>query len=158
MRIYLFLLLWVTGCATRSNDWQTYDAGPFKFCLPPDFQKTSLQGIDSYVSEFKGDKIIMSFDYGAYSGSLDSFSGRTAYASHREYIGGHEVQMASFDVDPARYDHPHHIAVSFLGIGLTMSAACETKADCQTAAKIFRTVRFKPQNTNPAPSRIRKGN
>lgn len=82
----------------------------------------------------------LNFDDGMYSGNpLDLNGEPPSFISHRESIGGHDVQIASYDPDPTN----HVVIANFLGTSLTMSADCKTTADCQTATQIFRTVRFK---------------
>ena len=143
----------MAGCASQDRGgWQTHDVGPFTFALPPGFHKTSLHGIDSNVSGFDGPGMSFDFDYGMYSGfPLDSLQRNPyslgpslSYVSHMEHIAGHEVQIVSCDAGPSHNaGFPYFIEASFLRAGLSMSARCETTNDCETAAKIFRTVKFK---------------
>ena len=147
MRVCLLFLMLLAGCATRHDaDWHIQDAGAFTFSLPFGFQKTSVHGIDSYVSEFESQDMTVGFDYGAYSGeSLDSLAKSPGYTSQMERIGGRDVQIVSVDVAPSsNHRHFEHlILASFLKAGLTMSAWCNTTTDYDTATKIFRSVRFK---------------
>lgn len=145
MSIYLLALMLLVGCASRPSNWQTFDAGNFSFSMPLDLQKTSARGIDSYVCEFESPRMKLGFDDGMYSGNLlEPRAGFAGFMSHHESIDGHDVQIASFDVDERVGGSFHHIVIAnFLGIGLTMDARCNTTTDRQTATQIFRTVRFK---------------
>ena len=129
----------------HGSNWHTQDAGGFTFSLPSGFHKTSAHGIDSYVSEFERQDMTVDFDYGAYSGfSLDEYAKHPGYTSRMERIGGHDVQIVSFDVVAPIQRRFEHLAIaSFLGVGLTMSADCKSTQDYDTATKIFRSVRFK---------------
>jgi hypothetical protein len=44
--------------------WKLVDAGPFSFWAPPDLRDLPLTGvpIDSYVREFQGKDLVISFD------------------------------------------------------------------------------------------------
>jgi hypothetical protein len=146
MRVCLLFLTMLAGCATRHHaDWHTQAAGAFTFLLPSGFQKTSAHGIDSQVSEFESKDMSVSFDYGSYSGySLDEYAKRPGYTSRMERVGGHDVQIVSFDVEQSSGQRFEHLTLaSYLGVGLTMSANCKTRADYDTATEIFRSVRFK---------------
>jgi hypothetical protein len=146
MRAFLLLLVLLCGCATRHDaNWHTQDAGAFTFSLPFGFHKTAMHGIDSYVSEFERQDMTVDFDYGAYSGySLDEYAKRPGYTSRMERVGGHDVQIVTFDVAaPSQRRFEHLTVASFLGVGLTMSANCKNRQDYDTATKIFRSVRFK---------------
>ena len=146
MRVCLLISMLLVGCATQhGSNWHTQDAGGFTFSLPSDFHKTSAHGIDSDVSEFERQDMTVGFDYGAYSGySLDAYAKHPSYTSRIERIGGHDVQIVSFDVvAPSQRRFEHLVLASFLGAGLTMDADCKNTKDYDTATKIFRSVGFK---------------
>lgn len=75
------------------TDWQTIDAGPFHFHLPPQYEEVEVQGIDSYVRKFEGDGDIVSFDYGWYSDPLEYYSRRAGFSECEEQIGGLEAKV-----------------------------------------------------------------
>jgi hypothetical protein len=57
-------------------EWVRVDAGTFSFSLPSDFTEVDVQGIDSQIGEWVGgNNIVVSFDYGWYSGSLSAQPG-----------------------------------------------------------------------------------
>jgi hypothetical protein len=47
--------------------WQKLDAGPFSILAPAGWEFHQLQGIDSFVGEFAGDGVVLTFDFGRYS-------------------------------------------------------------------------------------------
>ncbi len=71
--------------------WQNIDAGPFSLQLPPSWKFNKLRGTDSYVGEFVGPEIRLTFDYGAYTGSL---SGSDYIITYRN-INGHRAKVAT---------------------------------------------------------------
>ena len=100
MRRFLFCCLLFDGCATHHEaHWRRYDAGAFTFSLTSEFHKTPAHGIDSYVSEFENERMIVGFDYGSYSGKpLDDFREdqnsllpHPSFISHMETIDRHQA-------------------------------------------------------------------
>lgn len=51
-------------------NWPQIDANTFTLSLPQGWKFNKLQGIDSYVGEFEGNGMKLSFDYGIYSNPL----------------------------------------------------------------------------------------
>jgi hypothetical protein len=47
--------------------WHKLDAGPFSILAPPNWEFHQLAGVDSYVGEFVGDGVVLTFDFGGYS-------------------------------------------------------------------------------------------
>ncbi len=89
--------------------------------------------------------MIVTFDEGAYAGDrLDSLGKYKSYASDMEIIHGIGVQTVTFDM-PAGPGHrfDYAAAASYRGIGLTVYIHCKTRADYQTATKIFKSLRSK---------------
>lgn len=68
------------------------DAGMFSISLPPGWTFNKLQGIDSYVGEFAGDGVRLTFDYGAYSNPLPE-TGDPKYAVTYEMIDGRQAKV-----------------------------------------------------------------
>jgi hypothetical protein len=72
--------------------WQKLDAGQFSIFAPPGWEFHKLQGIDSYVGEFVGDGVRLSFDFGEYSNPLDEAKSPT-YLISDEYVGGFKARI-----------------------------------------------------------------
>jgi hypothetical protein len=139
------MLFFLGGCAApKHSDWQTIDAGPFIFSLPLEFQEIAVQGIDSYVLEYKSAELSVTFDYGLPIENLAPLAEHRGVSLIVERIGGHEVDFVCFKVNPFD-DLPRHyqVAAGFKNSLLGMSATSETLDGCETAKEIFRTVRFK---------------
>jgi hypothetical protein len=148
----------VAGCtrhvepANVPASWTLHDAGKFNFWGPPelkrvDLAKEGLVVIDSYLGYFKGDGLLLDFDYGYYSNDLSSHE-----RSHYESVGGRLAKFASADYplppEPDfRVPYPHWEYVYFAHTAeprmrLHMSASCRDVTACRTAQDVFRSVRF----------------
>ena len=114
-RLWPLLAFLLLGCATLGGrKWQVYDAGAFTFELPADFKQTSARGIDSHVEDFKGQGMIVGFDYGQWSNNFDEWpssefesviaDGRAARVGTVAHSFGHPfpytTQIAFRDVHP----------------------------------------------------------
>ena len=150
MRCFVLLLILATGCVTpRQSEWQLQDAGQFTFLLPSDMHKTKLRGIDSYVSEFKGRDMTISFDYGMWSNDFSDWPAST------------DFEVVSIDGLPAKiglahegfhYRFPYATQVYFKdtvhpkgGFHLSMFASCRTLEDCARAKRVFYSIKFKSE-------------
>jgi len=103
-------------------------------------------GIDSFVGEYKGDSISLSFDYGLYSNRLEN-NGQSGYVARKERIGGKDAKIASFQERYTGNPFEHAIGVHFPHVAgkeirLTVFATCKTTNDYETAKTIFRTLKF----------------
>src|ERR1700756_633311 len=67
--------------------WHKLDAGPFSILAPLGWKFHQLMGVDSYVGEFVGDGIALTFDFGRYSTELRKAK-KPAYIITKESIGG----------------------------------------------------------------------
>jgi hypothetical protein len=122
--------------------------GPFSFWAPPDLSKAPLLGVpfDSYVGDFQGKDIVLNFDYGLYSSSLEAAGDDLRW--HNELIGGRAARMVSYTAVPkGEFLYPNFVAVNFPETGrahmrLTMYASCSGMSSCRDAEDIFRTIRF----------------
>jgi hypothetical protein len=123
--------------------WTTVDSQKFKFSIPPDLKEVSIRGIDSFVGQYKGTNLSLSFDYGDYSDPLIHCQG----AAHVEEIDGKTAKIVT-ECYSRRGDSPRHgIGVHFPKLGrdtkLTVLVECNSTNDFETAKTIFRTIRFK---------------
>jgi hypothetical protein len=128
--------------------WKHIDVGPFSFWAPPDLSKAPLPGVpfDSYVGDFQGKGIVLSFDYGLYSSPLQAPGDDLRW--HNELIGGRAARMVSYTAAPkGEFPYPNFVAVNFPQTGrahmrLTMYASCGGMSSCRDSEDIFRTIRF----------------
>jgi hypothetical protein len=66
------------------------DAGPFSILAPSGWELHQLTGVDSYVGEFVGDGVALTFDFGRYSSSPNQAM-KPDYVIAKESIGGANV-------------------------------------------------------------------
>src|SRR5437899_1876992 len=74
--------------------WHKLDAGPFSILAPSGWKFHQLMGVDSYVGEFVGDGIALTFDFGRYSTELRKAK-KPAYIVTKESIGGLSAKIVS---------------------------------------------------------------
>ena len=86
--------------ARQSSHWRTVEVPGwpsqlgFSLRLPPEWELSELQGIDSFVGEVTGDGMRLTFDYGGFSWNLDPADDpdHTYYVAY-ENIGGFEAKL-----------------------------------------------------------------
>jgi len=142
------LAVLLVSCAARQErTWSWYNAGDFGFALPPGMKKTSLRGIDSNVSEFKGGGIVLMFDYGFFSNSFADWPASTRFEDVTIDRKGARIGTAH-----ASFGRPFEYSTQVYfrdargdgsGRSLTMLASCRTARDCDLAKQIFASIRFK---------------
>jgi hypothetical protein len=132
------------GCFRKDNtptDWQKVEAGKFSLYAPPGWEVHNRVGIDSYVGEFVGSGMVLSFDFGEYSNSLSE-------AQEPSYVVDHELIHGSW----ARIVSPRIPSEGITGVyfprvlyasKLWLAGHDLTSAQQEVALTIFRTIRFK---------------
>jgi hypothetical protein len=133
--------------ASIPDGWRRVEAGGrFVFSIPPDMQPQAVQGIDSYVGQYRSDGCELGFSYGRYADSLN-YEDKPEYTEERSEIGGKEAKVVTF-YDPNRGDGRAAVAaVNFPDLGrgrtrLTMHLACRTRSERDTAKRVFQTISF----------------
>jgi hypothetical protein len=115
------------SAVTPQASWQKVDAVAFSLFAPSGWEFHQLQGVDSYVGEFVGDGIVLTFDFGRYSSSLNEAKKR-AYVIAHESIG-HGLTSIYF----RKVGHSN---------GLCLWGKDLTSSQPELALKIFETIRF----------------
>lgn len=136
------------------TNWHKVEAGAFSLFAPSGWEFHQLQGIDSYVGEFVGDGVVLSFDFGRYSNPLDEAK-EPAYIIAHESIGGFSAKIVS----PRTPGHGV-TGVYFRNVGLS-NALCLygkdlTAAQQELVLTIFETIRFghsAPLSVIPPPAK-----
>jgi hypothetical protein len=129
--------------------WTSADAGPFSLRLPAGYRKVPVQGIDSFVGEYRAPRRALHFDYGVYSSTLEEWRSADAdFRSCRMEIGGHLAKVVT-----ARAEKGGYLAGATwrelekgdeLGATHLTMAATSADADGQREAlAVFGSVRFK---------------
>jgi len=126
---------------TASADWHKVDAGPFSLFAPSGWEFHQLPGVDSYVGEFVGDGVALTFDFGQYASGYLKNTKEPAYVIAHESIGGFPAKIVS----PRTPGHGL-TAVYFRNVGhsngLCLWAKDLTSMQQELALKIFETLRF----------------
>jgi hypothetical protein len=136
--------------------WKRIEAqGHFSFHLPETMQPVEIHGIDSYVGEYKDDRMKVVFDYGMYSNPLSSYSKSPEYKEINKPIGGLPAKIVFCrQTDPAA-GYQYFAGVYFASVKpgteqtsnkLMLSAEFNSADDWQTAQTIFESIRFKSTN------------
>jgi len=146
----------VTKCDGKSfpvaTCWQKLDTGPFSILAPLGWEFHQLMGIDSYVDEFVGDGISLTFDFGRYSTELRKAK-KPEYIVTKESIGGLSAKVV----------RPRTTGNGLTGVYLRKIPGHEelclwgrdlTAAQQELALKMFETIQFggpMPPSTIPPP-------
>jgi hypothetical protein len=121
--------------------WYKVDAGPFSIIAPPGWEFHQLPGFDSYVGEFAGDRIVLTFDFGKYSNGYLKKVKKPEYVIAHESIGGFSAKVVS----PRTPGHGV-TGVYFRNVGnsngLYLWGKDLTSAQQELVLKIFETIRF----------------
>lgn len=137
--------------SSRSS-WHKVEAGAFSLFAPLGWEFHQLQGVDSYVGEFVGDGVALTFDFGQYSSPLNEAK-EPAYVVAHESIGGVPAKIVS-----PRTPGQGLTAVYFHNVdhtnGLCLWGKDLTSPQQELVLKIFETIRFGgavPRYVNPPP-------
>src|ERR1044072_4378283 len=164
MKQIFLLLLIVISCplvgmaqseVAAPGGWKRIDAnGHFSFYLPPEMKKQDVQGIDSYVEVYSSETMKLNFDYGQYSNHLDN-EGEEDYQAEMIEIAGRKAKVVTFTIKNGEPGYSYYAGVYFSDAGtierrfpkpeLTVGVSCKSRADQETAKKIFSTIRFPTQ-------------
>ena len=125
----------------RQADWHKVDAGPFSIMAPPGWAFHQLQGVDSYVGEFVGDGITLTFDFGHYSDGYLKRAKKPAYVVAHEVVGGSRAKIAS-PKTPGHGITGIYFRHAGGSDGLCVFARDLTSSQQALALKIFETIRF----------------
>ncbi len=155
--VVLAAALGLAQAATNSppSGWVRIAARKFELSVPPDVKSVPVQGIDSFVGEYKGTDISLAFDYGIFSSSL-KHTGSPDFVSSVERIDGMTARVVSFHNPGSGHAFDHAIGVHFAEVGgkertwagtnklrLTVFATCKSTNDYETVRTIFRTIHFR---------------
>jgi hypothetical protein len=169
VRYFVFILLTVCAMAqaTKSSTgnvtecegasvgvptcWPKLDAGPFSILAPSGWEFHQLTGVDSYVGEFVGGGVTLTFDFGRYSTELRNVK-KPAYIIAKKSIGGRTAKVVS----------PRTLGNGITGVYVRLGgddALCLwgkdlTSAQEELVFKIFETIRFRgpmPPSLIPPP-------
>jgi hypothetical protein len=121
--------------------WHKLDAGPFSILAPSGWEFHQLRGVDSYVGEFVGDGVALTFDFGGYPSGYLEKAKKPAYIIAKKSIGGFSAKVVS----------PRTAGKGITGVyfrklrgndTLFLFGKDLTSAQKELVLKIFETIRF----------------
>jgi|GEM_PF-5464736 len=140
------------GPGADTTGWQVADAGPFRFSVPPGYQRRTVQGIDSYVGQWGAPGRKVGFDWGMWSSPLDEASTLLqGYVECTVEIGGHPARVvAGLDAEGRWGEQGRKYVVAAAwrdvqpGAHLMLSASSVDASELPVLLSIVRSVRFQP--------------
>lgn len=146
------------GSLNNGGGWQSINAGNiFSFDLPLGFEKVNIQGIDSFVGQYVynpsggslpkyySDRMVVFFDYGQYSGSLEGDENNEEYWEINKGINGKAAKIVGYKRagvhDGSVYTSAVHI-VSDDGNGLTLRFDYNNPEEKDIALRVFDSITF----------------
>jgi len=130
-----------TSSISSQNSWRKLDAGPFSILAPSGWEFHQLPGVDSYVGEFVGEGVALTFDFGEYARGCLEDTKQPVYVIAHESIGGYAAKIVS----PRTPGHA--ITGVYFRKLVGRDALCLwgkdlTAVQQELALKIFETIRF----------------
>ncbi len=126
--------------AVVPSGWQTVDTGKFTIALPSGWEYVPSRGIDSFVGEFVGDGVTLSFDYGWYSG-IPEYNDASNVTITTETIDGYSAQIVVPTVPGT-----DTVGVYFSDLGsdnrLSITSDARTAEEQEVVLVIFRSLQF----------------
>lgn len=138
----------LAGCSTSDDTrWKRLENQSFSFSVPRSFKKTDARGIDSFVEEYTGDGILLSFDYGIYSNNFGDWPEDTKYEDLE--INGKAARIGTLaHASRHGYAYTTQIRIEVNGIlALSMHARCRSEREVNLAKQIFQTIKFASKNS-----------
>lgn len=130
-----------TSSISSQHSWRKLDAGPFSILAPLGWEFHQLPGVDSYVGEFVGEGVALTFDFGYYARGCLGDTKQPVYVIAHESIGRYAAKIVS----PRTPGHGI-TGVYFRDVGhataLCLWGKDLTSMQQELALKIFETIRF----------------
>ncbi len=129
--------------APCQDGWKKIENRSFSFSIPASFKQTDAEGTDSFVEEYVGDSMQLSFDYGMYSNNFAGWPNQTKFENVK--IAGKAARIGTAKWEREKgfaYSTQVHIRLDS-ETALSMFAACKSEKELALARKIFETIAFK---------------
>jgi hypothetical protein len=127
----------------QQERWKKIKNEYFSFSVPASFKKTRAHGIDSFVEEYSGKGIRLSFDYGDYSNDFSDWRGNTVFEILT--VDGRPATLGTRFEKAATLTQVH-IPLDF-PTALSMSVLCQSESDVALARRIFESIHFNPRSS-----------
>jgi hypothetical protein len=148
----ILIILALSACApttasaprvfTPPAGWVQVNAqGHFTFWVPSTLAEEQVQGIDSYVGQWSGSGVYVKFDYGMYSGGIDSAIQTLPHTAVSDSTSGREGTIVTCTEDGS------HIATLYVPQvnaqdRLTFTAGSSSEGPLDIPLTIVKSVRF----------------
>ena len=126
--------------SSAPTNWLRLDAVALSILAPPGWKFHQLVGADSYVGEFTGDGVTLTFDFGRYSNQLKKEKKPTYVVVHKS-VGGFSAKIVS-PRTPGHGITGIYFARTFGGNKLCVFGQDLGPRQQALALKIFETIRF----------------
>ena len=140
----LFLLIAVMVALEASGQeqqqWKSVTNESFSFSIPASWKKTDARGIDSFVEEYLGAGIELSFDFGFYSNNFGDWPKETKFEQVK--INGRNARIGTAKRE-FHEGYPYSTQVYIQqskNVALSMFAACKSEKEVAVARKVFETI------------------
>jgi hypothetical protein len=133
-------LLGAEACGQDQQQWQTITNNSFSFSIPADWRKTDAHGVDSFVEEYLGPVIKLSFDLGPYSNNFGDWPKETKFEEVK--INGRAARIGTAKKE-MHEGYPYSTQVHMKAgeyTALSMFAACKSEKEVTLARKVFETI------------------
>jgi hypothetical protein len=144
------------GWRREASPGLIHGAGTYTVALPSELKTVPVEGIESYVSEYRSKSLRLVFDFGAYgrSGVEECRRHRSSCSIGTIAIDGMRAARVTYYADDPDGGLPYRAGYTILfgppptpprqRISLTISAECATARACALAARIVRTIDILP--------------
>jgi hypothetical protein len=143
MRTLFFLIAVLLGAEASGQDhqqWRNITNNSFSFAIPAPWKKTDQRGIDSFVEEYLGPGIKLSFDFGIYSNNFEDWPKETKFEEVKINGRAARIGIAQREFNEGYpYSTQVYIKASE-GVALSMFAACKSEKELAMARKVFETI------------------
>ena len=131
------LLMW--GCNdTPPKGWREYSAEQLlTFVGPPDLMRKPVHGIDSYVAEWHGERLVVSLVAGAFGGGF-----AIAVPAKKITVDGRPALLYVDERGTSPLSSFGRPQVGFKGGGVSVLVGCESAADIPDALRLVKSIRF----------------
>lgn len=145
--LFLILVIFLTFCSTKQNDWETLDFGVFKLKAPIGWTIIKKQGIDSYFGGLTNGKDSLWFDYGWYSVDL---TGEATYTHKyaKDTVNGLSARVMISEIPGKGYISLYIPKVTDKN---KFTIWGENINDVKTVLKIYKSAVFNSSDTSKNP-------
>lgn len=149
LTLLTFTLL-LTACAPSrpssfqaTADWVQIDANrQFSFWIPATLKKTQTQGFDSDVGMWANSDMTVAFDYGGYSGEVDSTIKERLHTQTPDDASGRQGTIVTYIENNGDHFTGLFVPVGRGASGLTFTVSSKATVGADIPLMIVKSIRF----------------